>query len=215
MMFGGVGVYGAQLAIPWAERTWEYPWILRHIPHAARTLLDFGPGPDSPLSLWLTCQGIRVTTADLRPPCTHVPGVDARVGDLATLDLPVRSFDVVTCVSVFEHLAVPSYGQPASEDRPLALLRRMATLVTPRGCILLTLPVGCTGYSSRIREDGYRVYTPNEMRQLVEGADLRVEKEDYVRIGRSGLWEPTDARVVVGLDSATQISSLAGFVLTV
>lgn len=213
VLFGGMGSYGAQMAIPWAERTWEYPWVLRRLPDGARTLLDFGPGPDSPLPLWLTCQGIRVTTADFRRPSVVVPGVDVRIGDFGTLDLPLASFDVVTCISVFEHLAVASYGQSASDDRPEALLRRMGMLMAPAGCVLLSLPVGRSALSAN-REDAYRVYSPAELHALVGRAGLRVAAEDYVRIGAAGLWEPVTGEAVAELDSAVSISALAGLVLT-
>lgn len=213
-LFGGIGTYGAQMSIPWAERTWEYPWVLRRLPAGTRNLLDFGPGPDSPLPLWLTCQGIRVTTADFRRPSFAVPGVDVRIGDFATLPLPARSFDAVTCISVFEHLAVSSYGQAADDERPEVLLRRMGSLTVQGGCILLSLPIGRSAVSAN-REDAYRVYAPGELRDLVHRAGLRVAAEDYVRIGRSGLWEPVGADEVAALDSAVSINALAGFVLAV
>lgn len=213
LLLGGTGTYGAQLAIPWGERTWEYPWILRQVPDSAVTVLDVGPGPDSPLPLWLHCQGLRVTTVDLRKPSVPMTGIDARVGDFATLPLPERSFDVVTCVSVFEHLSVPSYGRAADPARPVSLLKRMGDMLTPAGRILLTVPTGHSG-ESRIREDAYRVHAPSELRDLASAASLAIVREDYAQLGAGGSWQPATAAEVSVLDSTRRINALAGLVLS-
>lgn len=88
-------------------------------------------------------------------------GFDVHVGDLAELDLPVASFDVVSLVEVVEHVPDPD-----------ALLARIAQLVRPGGATYVTTPNG-HGISGRALGERWSVVAPPEHLQLFSVGGLR------------------------------------------
>ncbi len=99
---------------------------------AGGRVLDVGCGNGGFL-LRMKRRGFRVEGTEwTAASATRVPaeaGVPVHVGDLLTLDLPERAFDLVTLWHVFEHLR-----------RPDATLQRIARLLKPGASLLLSLP---------------------------------------------------------------------------
>ncbi len=94
--------------------------------------LDIGCGQGLLLAQ-LRRRGWEVTGTELSERSAHfarnVLGLDVRVGDVTTLNLPSESFDLVILWHVLEH--VPN---------PLALLREAARLLRPGGTLLVAVP---------------------------------------------------------------------------
>lgn len=212
--FGGVAS-----VIPWTERTWEYPWVLRQIGAGRCRVLDVGPGEDTPLALWLAEQDLELWGCDLRPYGTPIPGFRFVQGDVTTTDdLPEGYFDVVLSVSVLEHLEVTSayagYKTRADRDYAVAFLRAMRRCVRPGGKVLVTTPAGRPATSDLDRPDAYRVLGQSEVEAMVGRAGLRIVHQDFVRLSEHRHWVPCTAADVAGLDSSTTIiRALTGLVL--
>lgn len=83
-------------------------------------------------------------------------GVDARPGpskwgdrayqgDADGMIWMTESFDVVTCVSVLEHVGLGWYGDPAGDEGKAGrVVAEMARVLRPGGWLLLTVPIGLT-----------------------------------------------------------------------
>jgi SAM-dependent methyltransferase len=126
-------------------RLWEYTWLYKSLKlsDGGRTVLDLG-GPASHLSVLAALAGCQVTTIDINPmfvqaarecaTALRLNTLDARVGDMRDLsELPAKSFEVVVCCSVLEHLT--------AADQEIAV-REMARVLKPGGMIGLTFDFG-------------------------------------------------------------------------
>lgn len=74
----------------------------------------------------------------------HLPNLTAEIKDARALDFPDASFDLVTSVSVFEHIAPEADG-----DIPAA--RELGRVLAPGGIAILTVPFSRT-YFAEYRE---------------------------------------------------------------
>jgi SAM-dependent methyltransferase len=81
-------------------------------------------------------------------------GFDVRLGELETLNLEPRSFDVISAIEVLEH--VPDPG---------ALVETAAQLLRPGGALYVTTPHG-RGISARLLRTRWSVMSPPEHLQL-------------------------------------------------
>ena len=126
-------------------RLWEYAWLYKGLELDAGGLdvLDLG-GPASPLVILAALAGNRVVSVDINPTiiaaartCVkslNLKSLEPRVGDMRDLSgFPAKSFDVIMCCSVLEHLT--------AEDQERSL-RKMARLLRPGGRIGLTFDYG-------------------------------------------------------------------------
>lgn len=88
----------------WSRRL-ELPWVVGKIgPPHGKAILDVGSGA-SALPIYLARQGATVVSVDPSPPSRRRGSETHRVqAALPRLPFRDRSFDVVTCVSVLEHL---------------------------------------------------------------------------------------------------------------
>ena len=86
--------------------------VMSLVPRGYRTVLDAGCREGS-YSLRLTEYFDSVTALDLRQPLLHHAKVTCVAGDLTRLTYPDRSFDVVFCTEVLEH--IPALEQAVSE----------------------------------------------------------------------------------------------------
>ena len=77
--------------------------LLRNLPRGYSTVLDVG-ARDGHFSGLLSAYFDEVTALDLSKPSFELPRVRTVAGDITALDFPDRSFDVVFCTEVLEHI---------------------------------------------------------------------------------------------------------------
>jgi len=95
------------------SRIWELPWAIERAGAVAgKKILEIGPW-FSPLGPYFAMKGAKVTGLDVEP--HELPGVKVIEGDLRTWRVR-RKFDLVTCVSVLEHIE----GMSLAFDIPLS-----------------------------------------------------------------------------------------------
>jgi len=151
--------------------------------------LDFGSG-GSHLALVAAQRGYAVTAVDLvrsSPPYVH-PALHCVVGDIRTVALPERHYDLVLNCSTVEHVGlVGRYG--VGESRPdgdLEAMARLRVLMKPSGTMLLTIPVG----RDAVFEPLCRVYGSERLPRLLQG--FSVLQEAYWVKDRGNRWTLQD-----------------------
>lgn len=122
------------------ERIVEIPWLMSHIGYA-KDILDIG-SCDARYLNDMQSNGARVTSIDTRK--YEAPkGVNIIVGDAAELPKGLaHSFDLITCVSVLDHVGLEAYGNhldPLKMDKVIAEMHRV---LKHKGRLLLTVPFG-------------------------------------------------------------------------
>ncbi|WP_323002176.1 class I SAM-dependent methyltransferase [Denitromonas sp.] len=88
--------------------------LIALMPASGRTALDVG-ARDGHFSRLMAERFDRVTALDLTPPLFTHPGVDCLAGNATALPFPDRSFDLVFCAEVLEHIPSPALAQACAE----------------------------------------------------------------------------------------------------
>jgi SAM-dependent methyltransferase len=163
--------FGGMLGITAARRyrQWEYELVA---PHLGRSVLEIGSGMGHFSERLIESRRDRLILSDtdvdslqrLRAKFAGFPGVEfveVTLPGRPGLDEPVES---VVAMNVLEHI----------EDDAQAL-RDLAAVVSPGGCVILWVPAYMQLYGDFDRMAGHwRRYTPETMRETVEGAGLGV-----------------------------------------
>jgi ubiquinone/menaquinone biosynthesis C-methylase UbiE len=152
----------------WRRRTWSFnterrrEWVARQAadtPRGAR-VLDVGAGIGQYRPLFAHCEyrahdfGLETATAG------HYTRLDYQ-SDIAAIPVPDRSFDVVLCTEVLEHV-----------PEPIVALREMARILKPGGRLLITAPLG-----SHLHQEPYHFYggyTPHWYQRFLPEAGCAV-----------------------------------------
>ena len=164
----------AQLSTLHPYRLWEYSslaLVSDRIPVGCR-VLDVG-GAGSPLPYFLAERGHDVLAVDLQPLlvtlCNHVANarklsLHALVADVTEglADSPTATFDLITCISVLEHI-----------DRTArrTALCGIAKLVKPGGLFYLTFDYGDHFEATKYRNTGESSSSISNVEQLCEDLD--------------------------------------------
>jgi len=88
--------------------------LLRLVPGELGSILDIG-ARDGFISTLLTGRCARVTALDLELPSIAHERINCVKGDITALDFADRSFDLVFCAEVLEHIPPPLLGKACSE----------------------------------------------------------------------------------------------------
>lgn len=122
------------------ERIVEIPWLVSHIGDASE-ILDIG-SCDARYLNDLQGNGAKVTSIDTR--YYQAPeGVKVIVGDAAELPEGLsESFDLITCVSVLDHVGLEAYGNHLDPLKLDEVVSEMHRVLKPGGRLLLTVPFG-------------------------------------------------------------------------
>ena len=88
--------------------------LMRLLPAGLSTALDIG-ARDGFLSKTLAQQGMHVTALDLECPVVTHPRVSCVKGDATALQFGARSFDLVFCAEVIEHIPAPALQAACKE----------------------------------------------------------------------------------------------------
>lgn len=144
-------------------------WLRAHHSTAHR-LLDLGAGQGAFVAAAHRA-GLDALGLELVEGTVRFDDAEVLVGDVLTLELPARSWDVVTMWDTVEHLR-----------DPLAVVRRALELLRPDGILIIETP-NERGLSARLRGGGWWVFGPADhlvmfspptLRALVERAGGRV-----------------------------------------
>lgn len=166
----------------------RYRWLRRRLPPGPGRLLDAGCGSGE-FVLYAARRGYAAVGVSYderlnaigrrRAALLHLAGAHFITADLRRLDEwagDIGAFDVILCLETLEHIA--------NDQR---LLAGLARLLRPGGRLLLTAPHAAhrraPGEAISLREDGGHVrwgYTPAGLRQMCEGAGLRVLTEETI-----------------------------------
>lgn len=121
-------------------------WVRHHHPRV-RTLLDIGAGNGAFLAA-VRRAGLDSWGVELVPGSARFPGVEILVGDLMSLGLPRRTYDVITLWDTIEHLV-----------DPLGMLCQAFTLLKEGGILIIETP-NERGISARLRGVDWCVFGP-------------------------------------------------------
>ena len=179
------------------ERIVELPFIHRHLmaDGQGRRALDFG-STRSPLVLQLASLGYDVVGVDLRPypvPHPRLSHIRANILDVAF----ERGFDLITAVSVIEHVGLGSYGEDAEPDALGPVIDRLTNLLNPGGRLLVTVPVGHSYV-----DEFLRIFDPREFLSLFSGRGLSLVDEQYYCRKAFRVWQPCPVEVAGTRDSS-------------
>ncbi len=206
------GVHGASAvstAIPHGERTLEYPYVLAEIGRIANgrrvKVLDVGSGDVSILPLWIRNLGHEVVGCDLRASLRTIPDVKFMQADVVRDDIAGK-FDVLTCISVIEHVGVGHYSGETHAD--VDFLQSFHRLMADNARVILTFPFGSGGVSqNQDRIDAFRVYTAAGSRKLVAAAAFEIERAAHFAL-KQGYWSPCSEAEAGARDSTRQVTAL-------
>jgi len=177
------------------DRDVEYSFIVGNLPPGPGKAMDFGCGP-AHLSLEAAERGYEVTALDMKHCENEIfwkhPAVKFAVGDVLSIDLPEKHFDVVMNCSAVEHVGLAGrYAVRTQRDSgDLDAMQVMRRLLKPGGLMLLTVPCG----RDTLFAPYFRVYGEQRLPQLLCGFTLE-KQEFWVKDGadRWGLCERSEA----------------------
>jgi SAM-dependent methyltransferase len=181
------------------ERLIELPFVFQilHSESQGKRALEFGC-TRSWLALQLAAWGYDVTAVDLRPyPLSHP---QLTVHQMNVLNLrDDEGFDLITAVSVIEHIGVGYYGETArSDDLPLTV-EKLTSLLKVGGRLIVTVPVG-----KPHQDDFLRSFLPDEIEELFGQRNLQLIAERYFMRDSRGAWCPADRGLVALVDNSTE-----------
>lgn len=161
------------------ERIVEIPWLLGKIGHP-ESILDIGSA-DAKYLNDLQGNGARVTSIDTRQ--YSVPaGVNIIVGDAAELPNGLAdSFDLITCVSVLDHVGLEAYGNHADPLQMDKVISEMHRVLKAGGRLLLTVPFGRDHVTTHPR-GGQRVFDANSLLKLFDAKRWKWLGVDYWKL---------------------------------
>ena len=170
------------------DRYLEYPFAIRNLPSPPAIVLDVGCS-GSFFPLLLAAFGYDTYAMDLREYAItnriDIPNFRFVRGDIRKTDFPDDYFDAVTAISSVEHIGVGGrYGTDDDPEGDKCALREMERILSPQGCILLTIPFG----RAKVIRPHMRVYDGCLMHELVDG--LIIQKQEYYMQDLQDDWFP-------------------------
>ena len=168
------------------ERIIEYPEIVRLL-RPSGAVLDVGC-VSSRLPVQLASLGYEVHGLDLRDYQFSHPNFHFHKGNIFDWKAPKR-FDSVIFLSTLEHIGLGVYGEAAEQDTyaDARAIERVREWLAPGGQLLVTLPYGKAGVTSK-----HRIYDEARLARVFPEAHFRRTRAHYYkRVG--GNWMPASA----------------------
>jgi hypothetical protein len=160
--------------IPIFDRPYEYAFTVeKFLEHNVRNrnILDIGSA-GSTLPTILAALGNKVTCLDIRDWPVSYPNLSFIKGDIADLNLPYESFDVITCVSTIEHIGLGRYGDIEDPEGDIKAAEEPKKYLKPNGLLILTVPFG----KPTVVFPAHRIYNRSRLQKIISGFRVVDEK---------------------------------------
>ena len=188
------------------ERIAEDPFVISEVsklPNGAK-VLDFGCFA-SMLPMQLSSAGYKVTGVDYYDYIYKHPNFKFFKGNFLDIDLPKGGFDLIYAVSVLEHVGIGWYDIEKKDVSLEKVIRKIKTLLKPRGEFIMTVP-----YGNAKLYPYFRVFGKAQLRELFK--DFRLVKEAYFLRKNNTFWILSDDKPV-GPSSTWEFNKVACWVL--
>lgn len=170
-----------------SERSVELPWLIANIGRPTR-LLDIGSADGTYVNLlYELCRDL--TLCDTRE---FTPTVPATVFVGSAHQLPTDwagAFDLVTCVSVLDHVGLDAYGNATDDDLLYAVIVEIERVLTKGGRLLLTVPFG-VAQVTRHPAGAQRVFDQDTLLGLFSNEQWQPVQCRVWRIDSTGTYAP-------------------------
>lgn len=163
------------------ERVIERPFAFNHLPNVKSKILDVGCA-DSIFPLEMASLGHSVTGIDIKNYQFTHPGFTLTRGDITKTPLPKGHFDVVTCISVLEHMglefALGEKPQKVDSRKDKQCMQIILDCLKNDGRLILTTPFG----NSHVKPEG-RIYSQEDIDDLFREFVIE-EQKYYIKEGK-------------------------------
>jgi hypothetical protein len=177
------------------ERVVEYPWMYARLPLGGGRVLDAGGVLNYAFLVAqpLICsKTLHILTLVPEGHCQCVYGVSHIYGDLRSIPISSRYYDIVACISTLEHIGMDNtLFRGEVEDAPddyLIAVREMRRVLKPGGDILLTVPFGTYKHFG-----SFQLFDRRVIENVVAAFSPSRVEETYFRYSAQG-WSLSDAR---------------------
>lgn len=170
-----------------SERSVELPWLIANIGCPMR-LLDIGSADGVYTGiLYEMCRDLYL--CDTRRFDSTVPA-QVHIGSAHQLpDDWTGKFDLVTCLSVLDHVGLDAYGNTTDDDLLYAVIVEIERVLAKGGRLLLTVPFG-RGQVTRHPAGGQRVFGKDELLGLFSADEWQPVQCRVWRIDSTGNYAP-------------------------
>lgn len=184
--------------VPADDRHYEYAYVVEKfqeydIHH--KDILDVGSS-GSALPTILAALGNHVVCIDVREWPVTWPNLEFVKSDLLESNIPLESFDVITCVSTIEHFGLGRYGDKEDVDGDIKGMDMLRNYLKPKGRIILTAPFG----RPTIAFPAHRIYGSSRLLKLTSGFRI-LDKKFFGPIDRPAAFRPCTEEEAYSVDT--------------
>ena len=189
------------------EKLIDWGWICVNLPAGPKCALEVGSGK-SPIIPAMLALGYDVTAVDLSDDISSVfSNLKFHFGDFSEI-VSNQQFDVIVLCSVVEHIGLSGrYNSREEPDGDLGAMRKILELLSPKGQLFLTIPVG----KDVIHRPWHRVYGEERLEWLLDG--FSVEQSRYVVKKPWGPWHVANRTEALSIGPDIQRYALGEFIL--
>jgi Caenorhabditis protein of unknown function, DUF268 len=189
------------------EKIIDWGWICVNLPKGPTRALEIGSG-ESPIIPAMLALGYDVTAVDLSEDISSVlSGMKFHYADFMKMELET-GFDVIVLCSVVEHIGLAGrYNSREDPEGDLKAMRKVLQLLSPRGQLFLTIPVG----KDSVHRPWHRVYGRERLKQLLDG--FEVIQSRFLLKHSWGPWHLAEEEVALSFGPDVQRYALGEFIL--
>ncbi len=164
-------------------------WAFKHIlDRRPKLLVDVA---SSTYFVAFSAQFTQVISVDIRALKSSMNSIEYRRGDVTKMPFDDNSLEVISTLSVIEHIGLGRYGDELDIDGMEKAAFELTRVLAKEGMLLVAFPVGA---ENLVRFNAHRICTPEYSLSLFSGLTLEDEKyvlsnkvitrEEYEKLGR-------------------------------